>query len=88
MDIKDTIDTVRNLPECNGKVALLGYCLGALMVFMTAARNACSETGNRKPERCGVLETAIRCAEVMVDFRRHSSIPSRRISCMSVVRLS
>src|SRR6202047_3226080 len=38
-DIKDTIDGVRNLPECNGKVALLGYCLGALMVFMTAVRN-------------------------------------------------
>jgi carboxymethylenebutenolidase len=38
-DIKDTIDAARNLPECNGKVALLGYCLGALMVFMTAVRN-------------------------------------------------
>src|SRR5271168_3811543 len=37
-DIKDTIDAVRNLQECNGKVALLGYCLGALMVFMTAVR--------------------------------------------------
>ena len=38
-DIKNTIDAVRNLPECTGKVALLGYCLGALMVFMTAVRN-------------------------------------------------
>ncbi|HEY6847637.1 MAG TPA: dienelactone hydrolase family protein, partial [Terracidiphilus sp.] len=38
-DVNDTIDRVRNLPECNGKVALLGYCLGALMVFMTAVRN-------------------------------------------------
>ncbi len=38
-DIKATIDEVRNLPECNGKVALLGYCLGALMAFMTAVRN-------------------------------------------------
>jgi carboxymethylenebutenolidase len=38
-DIKDTIDAVRSLPECNGKIALLGYCLGALMVFMTAVRN-------------------------------------------------
>jgi carboxymethylenebutenolidase len=38
-DVKDTIDAVRNLPECNGKVALLGYCLGALMVFMTAVRS-------------------------------------------------
>ena len=39
MDVKDTIDAVRNLPESNGKVGLLGYCLGALMVFMTAVRN-------------------------------------------------
>src|ERR1700723_4476012 len=38
-DIKDTIDAARRLPECNRKVALLGYCLGALMVFMTAVRS-------------------------------------------------
>jgi carboxymethylenebutenolidase len=38
-DVKDTVDAVRLLPECNGKVALLGYCLGALTVFMTAVRN-------------------------------------------------
>ena len=37
-DIKDTINAVRSLPECNGKVAILGYCLGALMVFLTAVR--------------------------------------------------
>src|ERR1700678_3802590 len=38
-DVKDTVNAVRNLRECNGKVALLGYCLGALMVFLTASRN-------------------------------------------------
>src|SRR5580658_436349 len=38
-DVKDTINAVRNLPECNGNVGLLGYCLGALMVFLTAVRN-------------------------------------------------
>src|SRR5580700_1339187 len=38
-DVKDTIDAVRSLAECNGKVGLLGYCLGALMVFMTTVRN-------------------------------------------------
>src|SRR6202035_5588601 len=37
-DVEDTVNAVRNLPECNGKVALLGYCLGALMVFLTAVR--------------------------------------------------
>ena len=26
------------LPECTGKVAVLGYCLGALMTFLTAVR--------------------------------------------------
>jgi carboxymethylenebutenolidase len=37
-DVKDTVNAVRSLPECNGKVAVLGYCLGALMVFLTAVR--------------------------------------------------
>src|SRR5271170_546613 len=36
--VKDTVNAVRNLQECNGKVALLGYCLGALVVFLTAVR--------------------------------------------------
>ena len=37
-DVEDTVNAVRKLQECNGKVALLGYCLGALMVFLTAVR--------------------------------------------------
>jgi carboxymethylenebutenolidase len=39
-DVKDTVNVMRNLKECNGKVALLGYCLGALMVFLAAVRNS------------------------------------------------
>jgi carboxymethylenebutenolidase len=38
-DIKDTVDAVIRLPECTGKVAVLGYCLGALMTFLTAVRH-------------------------------------------------
>jgi len=37
-DIKDTIDAVAKMPECTGKIAVLGYCLGALMTFLTAVR--------------------------------------------------
>jgi carboxymethylenebutenolidase len=37
-DIKDTLDNVANLPECTGKIAVQGYCLGALMTFLTAVR--------------------------------------------------
>src|SRR5580700_5449067 len=37
-DVEDTVNAVRKLPDCAGKVAVLGYCLGALMVFLTAVR--------------------------------------------------
>jgi carboxymethylenebutenolidase len=37
-DVRDTVNAVRKLPERNGKIAALGYCLGALMVFLTAVR--------------------------------------------------
>jgi carboxymethylenebutenolidase len=38
-DVRDTIDVVAKLSDCTGKVAVLGYCLGALMTFLTAARH-------------------------------------------------
>jgi carboxymethylenebutenolidase len=37
-DVKDTASAVAELPECSGKVAVMGYCLGGLMTFLTAAR--------------------------------------------------
>ncbi len=37
-DIMETIRTAIELPGSTGKVALQGYCLGALMAFITAAR--------------------------------------------------
>jgi carboxymethylenebutenolidase len=37
-DIMETVRTVVELPESTGRVALQGYCLGALMAFITAAR--------------------------------------------------
>jgi carboxymethylenebutenolidase len=39
-DVKDTADVAAKLPECTGRVAVLGYCLGGLMTFLTAARYA------------------------------------------------
>src|ERR1700760_3631342 len=37
-DVKDTANVVAKLPDCVGKVAVLGYCLGALMTYLTAVR--------------------------------------------------
>src|SRR5271156_6007658 len=37
-DVKDTANVVAKLPECTAKVAVLGYCLGGLMTFLTAVR--------------------------------------------------
>src|SRR5216684_3434693 len=38
-DVKDTVSAVAKLPGCTGRVAVLGYCLGALMAFLTAVRD-------------------------------------------------
>jgi carboxymethylenebutenolidase len=37
-DVKHTAEVVAKLPGCTGKVAVLGYCLGGLMTFLTAVR--------------------------------------------------
>ena len=37
-DVKDAADFVAKLPECAGNVAVLGFCLGGLMTFLTAVR--------------------------------------------------
>jgi carboxymethylenebutenolidase len=38
-DVADTIKAVAKLPGCTGKVAVLGYCLGGLMTYLTAVRS-------------------------------------------------
>jgi carboxymethylenebutenolidase len=38
-DIAQTLRTAVKLPESTGRIALQGYCLGALMAFITAARH-------------------------------------------------
>src|ERR1700682_1842942 len=37
-DVKDTVNSVAKLPGCTGRVAVLGFCLGGLMTFLTAVR--------------------------------------------------
>jgi len=37
-DIASTIDQVRAMAEVNGKVGAVGFCLGGLLAFLTAAR--------------------------------------------------
>jgi carboxymethylenebutenolidase len=45
-DIQATIDHLRALPGCTGKVGSLGYCLGGQLAYLTAARtNADASVG-------------------------------------------
>jgi carboxymethylenebutenolidase len=37
-DIRATIDVVRALPGCDGKVGAVGYCLGGRLAYLTATR--------------------------------------------------
>jgi carboxymethylenebutenolidase len=44
-DIQASIDTLRKMDGCTGKVGNLGFCLGGLLSYLTAARtdtNACA----------------------------------------------
>ena len=37
-DVSDTIRVLRAMPECNGKVGAIGFCLGGMLAYLTAAR--------------------------------------------------
>ena len=43
-DIAATIKQVRADPQCSGKVGAVGYCLGGLLAFLTAARTDADAT--------------------------------------------
>jgi carboxymethylenebutenolidase len=36
-DLTTTVSALRALPQCNGKVASLGYCMGGLLSYLSAA---------------------------------------------------
>jgi carboxymethylenebutenolidase len=38
-DLKQTLSWLRARPECNGRAATLGYCLGGRMAYLMAARS-------------------------------------------------
>ena len=39
-DCAVAVDALRSLPECNGKVGALGYCLGGKLAYLMAARTS------------------------------------------------
>lgn len=43
-DIQATIDVLRTRPGCTGKVGAVGYCLGGLLAYLTAARTTSDGT--------------------------------------------
>jgi len=39
-DVKATVAAARQLPDCSGKVGVMGYCLGGLLTYLTMARGS------------------------------------------------
>lgn len=39
-DLAATLETVRSMPECNGKAGAVGYCLGGKLAYLMAARTS------------------------------------------------
>ncbi|MGJ7493094.1 dienelactone hydrolase family protein [Variovorax sp. ZT4R33] len=60
-DIAATLEAARRLPGASGKVGLMGFCLGGLMTYLTAARSrvdaAVSYYGGRTEEFLGEAAT-------------------------------
>src|SRR5271169_439100 len=81
-DIKDTLDAVAKLPECTGKIAVQGYCLGGLMTFLTAVRchvdAAVAYHGGDTEKYLGEVDN-LRARPCLCTWeRRTSSFPRRR----------
>ena len=38
-DLKSTLETVRNDPQCNGRVGTMGYCLGGKLAYLMATQS-------------------------------------------------
>jgi carboxymethylenebutenolidase len=38
-DLKRTLDQLRQLPDCNGRVGVLGFCIGGAMAYLAATRS-------------------------------------------------
>lgn len=43
-DIAATMEAARQMPECTGNVGIVGYCLGGLLAYLTAARIGAAAT--------------------------------------------
>jgi carboxymethylenebutenolidase len=67
-DIGATLETARKLPGCSGKVGVMGFCLGGLMTFLTAARlspDAAAEYYGGETDRYVQEASKIRCPMVI-----------------------
>ena len=39
-DLRDTVAALKSLPQCNGRIAAVGYCMGGQLVYRLAATGA------------------------------------------------
>lgn len=82
-DTGATISTARSLPECNGKAGVMGFCLGGLMTFLTAARtDVDAASAYYGGETDQYLAEANNCV-ALASFSRPSPIP-RFVAARSV----
>ncbi len=79
-DIQDTLKAVAKLPECTGKIGVQGYCLGALMTFLTAVRaqvNAAVAYHGADTEKY-LSEVQNLYAPLLMHLGRRTSLSARR----------
>jgi carboxymethylenebutenolidase len=82
-DIGAGVETLRVLPECDGKVGVIGFCLGGRLAYLAAARldvdAAVAYYGGRINEH---LDEAPKCPIVMHFGAQDQSIPMEAVEAV------
>jgi carboxymethylenebutenolidase len=69
-DMRAAIDRLRSLPECNGKVGVVGFCLGGTMAFVAAMNTSADAAVDYYGSRA--VEYAAEAATVTTPLMLHT----------------
>lgn len=84
-DVKAAAEGLRAIPECNGKVAAIGFCFGGRYAMLAAADGTVDATGTFHASEVGLELEAVRRVNVPVSMHYGDSDPVAPMSEVDAV---
>jgi carboxymethylenebutenolidase len=84
-DMSSAVNTLRALPECTGKVASLGYCMGGFLSYLCAANGDVDAAVSYYPGRIGSrldLADKIKCPLLIHFAGKDQHIPKETVDAV------